>query len=107
MATPPTNPTRPRRRPVRRFLAVMLDVRQRWWLALWFWLPVGAVVVVASHEAQQVLDPASLLHFGLGVTRWLAVVGIGMSLLHWLLRKHPSEELGPLNVRGLINHLKQ
>lgn len=85
MATPPTNPTRPRRRPVRRFLAVMLDVRQRWWLALWFWLPVGGVVVVATHEAQQVLDPSSFLHFTLSVTRWLAFGGIAMSLLHWLL----------------------
>ena len=85
MGTAPESPPRNRRRPFRRFLHVMLDVRQRWWLALWFWLPVGGVVVVASHEAQQVLDPASLMHFGLRMTRWLAVAGIGLSLLHWLL----------------------
>ncbi|MFG0241158.1 MAG: hypothetical protein ACF8R9_00085 [Phycisphaerales bacterium JB054] len=85
MGTAPESPARHRRRPFRRFLHVMLDVRQRWWLALWFWLPVGGVVVVASHEAQHVLDPASLMHFGMSMTRWLAVAGIALSLLHWLL----------------------
>jgi|GEM_PF-2881965 len=74
MGTAPESPARHRRRPFRRFLHVMLDVRQRWWLALWFWLPVGGVVVVATLSRQSDFGNSSATYVD---TVWLVSEGGG------------------------------